>query len=372
MDIHDWPLRDKERLFNYLGTSSYCSERHKLLYVATPKVACTSLKWWFADLEGYTQALRKIADSAETDPDLVIHDSFHKVAPRVAGLYPEALVEPLCSDAYFRFAVVRNPYKRLFSAWQSKLLLREPLQVTPYLDCDFYNHPLERAGDVAAAFESFLEHLEKSEAPNYWDVHWTPQATLLRPDLIRYSKLVQIENTKELSGSLASWLGSQFVDPFACRRANESLIPYLPEFITERSSELIRKLHAADFDRFGYDRQPPAVGYTFTKDQFELAVRAILMIRGRHLRFGEVRSYFNQQVSRLSQDITTREEAAAAVQLQAQNLLTERDQAIAELTSRLQELEEKLAATNAILNEIRSHWGMRYINFLPKINLSEN
>ena len=126
MNIGDWPLPDKQRLLNYLSFNSYCSRRHRLFYVATPKVACTTLKWWFAELEGYTEILCNIKDSAETDPDLVIHDSFHKVAPDVTGLSPSELLEPLTSDDYFRFAIVRNPYKRIFSAWQSKLLLKEP------------------------------------------------------------------------------------------------------------------------------------------------------------------------------------------------------------------------------------------------------
>ena len=39
--------------WNYLRWNSYLSTRHKLLYVATPKVAWTSVKWWFAALEGY-------------------------------------------------------------------------------------------------------------------------------------------------------------------------------------------------------------------------------------------------------------------------------------------------------------------------------
>src|SRR5687768_7893976 len=122
----DLPFADKY-VWGYLRWNSYLSQRYKLLYVATPKVACTSLKWWFAGLEGYSQVLSEIKDSKESDPDLVIHDSFHKVAPDVAGLLPHALAESLVSDAYFRFAVVRNPYKRVFSAWQSKLLLREHL-----------------------------------------------------------------------------------------------------------------------------------------------------------------------------------------------------------------------------------------------------
>jgi hypothetical protein len=368
-NVNDWPLPDKDKLFSYLGTNSYRSERYKLFYVATPKVACTSLKWWFADLEGYSQVLREVKDSAETDPDLVIHDSFHKVAPNVAGLLPEALLEPLTSDAYFRFAVVRNPYKRIFSAWQSKLLLREPLQIAPYLNCNFYNHPIEKSGDIATAFEGFLDHLASNEAPNYWDVHWTPQATLLRPDLIRYSKLVKIENAKELSTALSEWLGSQFVDPFAPRHTNESLIPYLPEHVSKRSCELIRKLYANDFEIFGYNTQPPEVKDTFTTDQFNLAIKAISMIRGRHQRFGEVRSYLSEQISDRNQDLTQRERIITALQAQVQELLTGnawltsqreawekvaavRDQSIAALQVHVQEL---LAGT-AWITEQRDAW----------------
>ena len=142
-DIHNWPLPDKEELFNYLRYNSYRSEQYKLFYVATPKVACTSIKWWFAALEGHSQVLHGITDSIETDHDLVIHETFYKVAPNVTGLTSEDLAVALTSDSYFRFAVVRNPYKRIFSAWQSKLLLQEPLQIGPYLQCDFLHHPIE-------------------------------------------------------------------------------------------------------------------------------------------------------------------------------------------------------------------------------------
>ena len=113
---------DVKRLFGYLRYNSYRSERYKLFYVATPKVACTSLKWWFAGLEGYAEDIRKFKDSAESDPDLVIHDTFHRIAPDVTGLMPDVLADVLSSGSYFRFAVVSNPYKRIFSAWQSKLL----------------------------------------------------------------------------------------------------------------------------------------------------------------------------------------------------------------------------------------------------------
>lgn len=294
-NISDWSLSDSDKLYNYLGSHGFRSEKYKLLYVATPKVACTSLKWWFADLEGYTKDLREVTDSSETDPDLIIHDSFHKVAPHITWLAPVELLKTVADDSYFKFAVVRNPYKRIFSAWQSKLLLQEPLQVTPYINCCFYSQVIERDEDVASAFEGFLEHLEKHEVPNYLDIHWTPQVSLLRPDLITYSKIVKIEAPGELSAALSERLGSDFVDPFAVRRTNESLIPYLPKYITARSAELICSMYADDFETFGYDKSPPDGKDTFTADQLSLAIRGISMIRARHRRFGEIYSHLQHQ-----------------------------------------------------------------------------
>src|SRR5919108_1302548 len=154
IDLH---LKDAIN-WDFLRWNSFLSERYKLLYIATPKVTCTSLKWWFADLEGYSEVLAERTDSSESDPDLIIHDSFHKVAPSVTGLPPEALAGPLASEAYFRFAVVRNPYERIFSAWQSKILLREAIQAEPYLKFDFFWMPVRDQSDLARAFESFLLH----------------------------------------------------------------------------------------------------------------------------------------------------------------------------------------------------------------------
>ena len=337
IDVNDWPLLAKKKVFDYIRYNSYRSERYKLLYVATPKVACTSLKWWFATLGGHDRALRSITDSIETDPDLVIHDSFHRVAPDVAHLKPEALAETLASDSYFRFAVVRNPYRRIFSAWQSKILLREPYQIEPYRQCNFVHHPIECAEDIAAAFEGFLEHLAANEAPSYWDVHWTPQAKLLRPDLMNYSKLVKIENAKELGQALAKRLGGDVPDPFANHRTNESLIPYLPELVTGRSSELIRTLYAEDFDTFGYGKQPPDAMKTFSAGQFDLAFRAIALIRGRHQRLGER----NGQIANLNQVITERDGQIHIL-----------NQAVAELHGHIANLDQMVAARDSQIDSL--------------------
>jgi predicted nucleic acid-binding Zn-ribbon protein len=295
-------------------------------------------------LEGCSKALSSITDSAESNPDQVVHE-LHKVAPHLTGLSSEELSEALTSDSYFRFAVVRNPYKRIFSAWQSKLLLQEPQQVGPYLQRDFFHQPLRNADDIALAFEGFLEHLASQEAPSYWDQHWTPQAVLLRPDLINYSKLVKIEESAQLSKALSERLGEYVPDPFAERRANESLVPYLPEFVTERSASLIRILYAEDFDVFGYDTQLPQSKETFSEQELELALRAIKLIRGRHQRLGER----TLQISALTQTVASLNVAMSERDAQItrlSHLVVERETEIAQLNHSVVDLEGQVDHLN--------------------------
>lgn len=79
----------------------------------------------------------------------------------------------------------------------------------------------------------------------------------------------------------------RYPGPFQGRRTNESLIPYTSDVVTERSSELIRTLYAPDFEIFGYDKSPPEGKTTFTAEQFNIAIKAVQLIRGRHQRLGE-------------------------------------------------------------------------------------
>jgi hypothetical protein len=327
------PFED-QNVWEYLRWYSYLSEQHKLLYISTPKVACTSLKWWFAALEGYSQVLSEVKDSKQPDPDLVIHDSFPKIAPKIAGLTPEFLMQALVSDEFFRFAVVRNPYKRIFSAWQSKLLLREPFTADPYIKSDFFWMPIKNKADIARAFESFLEHLASREMPSYWDPHWTPQVNLLRPDLIAYTNISQIENIKELKLGLANHLGPYIPDPFASRRANESLIPYLPDFITERAGKLIKLLYAGDFQTFGYDSELPVSNAKFSEAELGVALQAIDMIRGRHRRLSEIHVSLSKQIERLNQTAVEREGQIGNLNQQIEHLnqaVLERNQQIVSL-----------------------------------------
>lgn len=306
IDIHDWTLLDKGNLFGYLGVNSFRSERYKLFYVATPKVACTSIKWWFADLEGVSSDLILAADSDESDPELIIHDALGKASSGITGLSPSELEPPILSEAYFRFAVVRNPYKRIFSAWQSKILLQEPLQAEPFLHCDFYHRPIKCVADVASLFEEFLEHI--ATFPEEWlDAHWKAQANLLRPDIISYTLISKIEEPEKLERALCEHVKFEIASPFVFNHKNVSLISYSQEFITDRSAELIQKLYAKDFIEFGYDINPPESKSEISLDLLKTSIHGIQLVRGRNKRIEDIRRSLNEQIRLLGDIIVARD-----------------------------------------------------------------
>jgi hypothetical protein len=344
------PNTDRKNAVNweYLRWNSLISEKHKLLYVATPKVACTSLKWWFVDLMGISRELFENADSAETDPDLIIHDSLFNIAPYLTGLEAQDLRRIFNTDTYFRFALVRNPYKRIFSAWQSKLLLREPIQAGPYLQCDFFHRPINNATDIVLAFEGFLEHLYACEAPNFLDFHWTPQATLLRPDSLSYTLLSHIENVEKLSKALSEYLGPQIPNPFTNRRVNESLIPYMPEFFSPRSAQLIQTLYREDFEAFEYPIELPDAKEAFSAQQLAVAIQAIHLIRGRHRRISEISRTFEVKIDKALNDVSWISRQSEAWQEQTTNAKEQ----VYFLEARLKEME----MSNAWLQEQRDSW----------------
>ncbi|WP_311882306.1 MULTISPECIES: sulfotransferase family 2 domain-containing protein [unclassified Pseudomonas] len=292
---------DDQRLLDYFSWNSCVSDERKLFYVATPKVACTSVKWWFAELEGVVQAVQQAKSSSETDPELAIHDTLLAVAPGMFVRSPERLAQ-IKADGYFSFALVRNPYKRIFSAWQSKILLREPLQIVPYEGQDFVEHPIELMSDVTGAFECFLEYLYVHERDDFKDCHWTPQYDLLQPALFPYSAVSKIEDTAALDAALRAHLAEAYVSPFTTARANESMIPYLPEFISPRSKELIEELYSRDFEEYGYSKVIPPAKESFSQEQLTVALKGVELLRGRHQRMGEMRQCLNEQMADLLKD----------------------------------------------------------------------
>lgn len=270
-----------------LKYNAYFSPNHRLLYVATPKVACTSFKWLFAELLGVRGAIEHATKSKESDPELVIHDSFFHVASEFTGVNEAGLLEAVFSPNYFRFCLVRNPFARIFSAWQSKWLLREPLQAHFYPKI-LEETLIESVKDIRSSFERFLHYLVNLDGDSVWDAHVAPQVSLLDPEHINYQMIAHIEDTANLVQTLAKQVGPGVRDPLSARRANVSVLPYSATWISVESAELIRSIYARDFEVFGYDTAVPTGAAALSDEALAIALRSIKLIRGRNARIGEL------------------------------------------------------------------------------------
>jgi len=328
-----------------LQQNGYYSGTHQLLYVATPKAACTTLKWWFADLIGQTVAVRSAPGSPESSPELVIHDALGRVAPGSACLTPAEISQAINNPDCFRFCLVRNPFSRIFSAWQSKWLLREPLQIGPYRKHAFYNLPVTNIAEVAMAFEAFLEFLNSVEFPNILDQHVKLQYSLLCPDRIRYSVVGKLEDSTELCKRLSVHLGSAYKPPFSFGQRNESLIIYHPTLITARAEELIRTMYAADFDHFRYSTTKPSSQGELNENALRIALAAVRMLRGRHQRIGEMWAEYHANMEYLQNRL-----------LQLQQIIDQQQLNFANLDNQRQQAREEIVRAEAQLALLKELW----------------
>lgn len=305
----------------HMLNNSYVSAVHRLVYVATPKVACTSLKWWFADLVGCsTKSFQTAARfSREPDPELVIHDLFQRVAPEVANHDLTEVLELIKRSDYFSFCLVRNPFVRVFSAWQSKWLIREPLQIKCVNGAAFDTWPIESTEDLRRHFEGFLEYLAAENNNLSADPHVLPQSDLLEPDIVRYDLIARIEDTSLLEERLAEHLGEDYRSPFSTQHANISLLNYSSDFFTERSVHLTRQVYARDLALFGYADTPPVGAPALTPVESKLVTRAIKLLRARSERLLD----FQQEIMSLEARMSATVESAVLKQLEMQLFFSE-------------------------------------------------
>ncbi|MEY8831298.1 sulfotransferase family 2 domain-containing protein [Sedimentitalea sp. XS_ASV28] len=176
-------------------------DAYKIAYMPLPKAACTSVK---AGLALVDPAIDTSLETIAQNPDIV------------HGYYRTRRFRPHRWQAYegwWRFAVVRDPLKRLLSAYTDRVVKRRDLYKSPKLRRQDATLPRDPDPDF------FFRHLpEYRQAASVIKHHVLPAHLFIGLKPHRYDRVYKIEEMGELARDLAERIGQDVNLP----RFNES------------------------------------------------------------------------------------------------------------------------------------------------------
>lgn len=249
------------------------NRERRFIYCFVPKVACSSLKQWFARVAGIPP------ENAEPNVHVFVDERFS-----LARLPNSEADELLRNESYYRFAFIRNPFARLVSAYVNKIVVpqgpglgpikrvqRGPLwdvprrvrfelrRLTTGVDADFQQ---------GITFREFVHHVATWSSPQRLDSHWRPQSLILGD--VHFDFVGLLENMRADFEQVCRQLGVEsdlprsnisrrdtFVVPSECcadwptsrLRELESYPPFYC-FYTPELTETVKRLYREDWERF--------------------------------------------------------------------------------------------------------------------------
>ncbi len=235
-----------------LRYASYVLEDLALVYVETPKAACTSLKHAVAALTGIDFRAMLNTKLAAKTAELAIHDRDLFPLPTLLDLSPERLEHILRAPDTLRFCVVRNPYMRLASAWLDRFVCHSLSPRAPILTK--LELPDYRAdwSYLRLRFAEFVRHLYRHEWPRFSNHHWQPQTELLVAEFVDYTMTIPIEDMGRWLPRIVAHVERHGGTWPGLARFNDTPIRASATLYTATTSRLVREMFADDFSTYGY------------------------------------------------------------------------------------------------------------------------
>ncbi len=246
-------------------------EELKVLFLPVPKSACTTILWLLADLAGIPADRFERSLQPEVSPALTVHDmSLWEPHHRLSFFEGEERERILTEDGWLRFAIVRDPSTRVWSAWQSKLLLREPRFVDEFGEADYFPRIPQAPFDLVEDFRAFVGALNAPEPPV--DVHWAVQHDLVRQ--LPLNHVGRVESFGDTMRVLREHVGEERW-PDITRRENRTPFSLAPAAYDEAAAAVLSDVYRADAEAFGYEL-PPAPGSSADQAAWEERVAPLL------------------------------------------------------------------------------------------------
>ena len=164
----------------------FVDEKHKIIYCYIPKNACSTMKRVMKVLSGTT--------SGKDPLEINGQDIHYMKAATLKDYTPDEAREKL--DTYFKFLVVRDPIKRLWSGYLDKVYLGEFSHFSRLAIRKFRKNASEEDSQCGldATFGEFLRLT--ADQPGL-DEHWTPFVDLCKPCSVEYNAVVRLDTLYE-------------------------------------------------------------------------------------------------------------------------------------------------------------------------------
>ena len=238
------------------------AENSRVVYVPTTKVASSTVRLLLAEANGTYHPERLRWTDA---PNVSIDQGIHNL--QVSGLkYFEFFSESerdemLSSQEWWRMGFLRDPYARLYSAWENRVLLRAP---NPRLK-DFVDRCsdvlVEGRIDYGATFRKFVHVLHTEPEIFGDDPHFKSQRLHLGTQ-VDFTHLLRVDQPGQLE-SFATQLGQRVGMQLQPRRLNEGLGLKHLDVLDAETAEVIEQIYEDDFNAYGFDKlQFPSVSPT--------------------------------------------------------------------------------------------------------------
>ncbi|HET7310554.1 MAG TPA: sulfotransferase family 2 domain-containing protein [Mycobacteriales bacterium] len=254
----------------------------KLLFLPVPKTGCTSVLWLLARLAGLPRERFERSTGGEVTRELTVHDMrVWGPSHQLGSLSPELRERALTEPGWLRFALVRDPAARLWSAWQSKLLLREPRFVHDFGAEPWFPRMPGKPDDVVADFRRFVAALGPS-GPH--DVHWAVQHELT--DALPLTHVGRIERLDETLTLLAEHVGEELTGAARPGRDNPALIRMPSDAYDAEAAATVNHVYRGDFDAFGYPAVEAGPADERWAPETEQLLPAVHALADRHSRIG--------------------------------------------------------------------------------------
>jgi Sulfotransferase family len=208
---------------------------HGLVYIKNPKAGCSTVLVWLSRLH-----------SGQDDYSPKNVHAEH-LLPRPADLGWPCISQMLGGEAY-RFTFVRDPLRRLESAYRDKIVRARSSQ---WRDKIRGSLGLPPGTDGPLSFEQFLAGLEQQDPVTEMDPHWRPQHVNLMHPLIEYDRIGKLETFDADLAKIREEAGIREV-PVEKRNVRrtadlDSLYEGRPDL-----GRRVREICATDFELYGY------------------------------------------------------------------------------------------------------------------------